>query len=107
MMILKQWVLSPTTAGLTNPGAIRSEAAAAQAEKSVSGAGGWGRVRNAAQIPRTHIYCNDPAVGPFGQFAERLQRDTSWRYAELATGHDAMITAPAKVAELLLRRTDV
>jgi len=61
----------------------------------------------AAQIPRTYVYCNDPAVGPFGQFAERLQRDTSWRYAELATGHDAMITAPAKVAELLLRCTDV
>lgn len=57
----------------------------------------------AAQIPRTYIYCNHPAVGPFGQFAERLQRDTSWRYAELATGHDAMITEPAKVAELLLR----
>jgi pimeloyl-ACP methyl ester carboxylesterase len=61
----------------------------------------------AAQIPRTYIYCNDPAVGPFGQFAERLQRDASWRYAELATGHDAMITAPAKVAELLLRCADV
>jgi pimeloyl-ACP methyl ester carboxylesterase len=67
------------------------------------------RLRNpkAAQIPRTYIYCNDPAVGPFGQFAERLRHDRSWRYAELATGHDAMITAPAKVAELLLRCTGV
>jgi pimeloyl-ACP methyl ester carboxylesterase len=61
----------------------------------------------AAEIPRTYIYCNDPAVGPFGQFAERLQRDRSWRYAELATGHDAMITAPDNVAELLLRCTGV
>ena len=60
----------------------------------------------AAQIPRTYIYCNDPAVGPFGQFAERIRHDASWQYAELQTGHDAMITAPENVAELLLRCAD-
>jgi len=56
----------------------------------------------AAKIPRTYIYCNNPAIGPFGQFAERLQTDESWRYVELATGHDAMITEPEKLTELLL-----
>jgi pimeloyl-ACP methyl ester carboxylesterase len=61
----------------------------------------------AAQIPRTFIYCNDPAVGPFGQFAERLRHDRTWRDAELAPGHDAMIKAPEKVAELLLGCTEL
>ncbi len=56
----------------------------------------------AAEIPRTYIYCNNPAVGPFGQFAERLRCDESWQYMELATGHDAMITEPKKLADLLL-----
>ena len=56
----------------------------------------------AAQIPRTYIYCNNPAVGPFGQFAERLQADEAWQYLELATGHDAMITEPEMLSELLL-----
>ncbi len=56
----------------------------------------------AAQIPRTYIYCNSPAIGPFGQFAERLRADESWQYRELATGHDAMITEPKQLAELLL-----
>ncbi|MDQ3373959.1 MAG: alpha/beta fold hydrolase [Acidobacteriota bacterium] len=56
----------------------------------------------AAQIPRTYIYCNNPPIGPFGQFAERLRTDESWQYRELATGHDAMITEPEQLAELLL-----
>lgn len=55
----------------------------------------------ADRLPRTFIYCNNPAVGPFGQFAERIRDDESWRYAELATGHDAMITAPELLSELL------
>ncbi len=64
-----------------------------------------GRLTNpkAAQIPRTFIYCNNPAVGPFGQFAERLKKDESWRYVALAAGHDSMITAAEDVAALLHR----
>ncbi|MDQ3749086.1 MAG: alpha/beta hydrolase [Acidobacteriota bacterium] len=56
----------------------------------------------AAEIPRACIYCNNPAVGPFRQFAEGLRYDESWQYVELATGHDAMITEPKKLADLLL-----
>jgi pimeloyl-ACP methyl ester carboxylesterase len=56
----------------------------------------------AAQISRTYIYCNDPAVGPFGQFADVIRKDKSWRYEELATGHDAMITAPRELTRILL-----
>jgi len=56
----------------------------------------------AADIPRTYIYCNNPAIGPFTQFADRLRNDKTWHYRELATGHDAMITEPQKLAALLL-----
>lgn len=67
---------------------------------------GFDRVRltnpQAAQIPRTYIYCNNPAIGPFGQFADRLRDDATWQYLEMATGHDAMISEPEKLAEILL-----
>jgi pimeloyl-ACP methyl ester carboxylesterase len=56
----------------------------------------------AAEIPRTYIYCNNPAAGPFGQFAERLRNDESWQYLALAAGHDAMISEPEKLSEILL-----
>jgi pimeloyl-ACP methyl ester carboxylesterase len=56
----------------------------------------------AAKIPRTYIYCNHPPMGPFGQFADRRRNDEAWRYRELATGHDAMITEPEQLAKLLL-----
>jgi pimeloyl-ACP methyl ester carboxylesterase len=55
-----------------------------------------------AEIAHTFIYCNKPAVGPFGQFADRLKNDDSWQYLEMATGHDAMITEPEKLAEIVL-----
>jgi pimeloyl-ACP methyl ester carboxylesterase len=56
----------------------------------------------ASTIPRTYIYCNQPAMGPFDQFAERLKAAPGWRYRELATGHDAMVTMPRELANLLL-----
>jgi pimeloyl-ACP methyl ester carboxylesterase len=33
---------------------------------------------------------------------ERVRAEPDWRYRELATGHDAMITAPCHLADLLL-----
>jgi pimeloyl-ACP methyl ester carboxylesterase len=56
----------------------------------------------AAKIARTYIYCSDPAIGPFGQFAERARAEAGWRYRELATGHDAMVTEPKRLAEMLM-----
>ncbi|HEY0659240.1 MAG TPA: alpha/beta fold hydrolase [Pyrinomonadaceae bacterium] len=56
----------------------------------------------AARIPHTFIYCNNPAVGPFGQFADRIRDDESWQYLEMATGHDAMVTEPEKLAGMLI-----
>lgn len=56
----------------------------------------------AAAIPRTYIYCNSPAIGPFGQFAERLKTDKAWQFLELATGHDAMISEPEQLSRIFL-----
>jgi len=56
----------------------------------------------AVALPRTYIYCGNPAMGPFDQFAERLQKEKGWRYRELATGHDAMVTMPGQLADLLI-----
>ena len=55
----------------------------------------------ASRIPRTFIYCNDPAIGPYDRFAEMARRE-GWRYREIATGHFPMVTEPRRTAELLL-----
>jgi pimeloyl-ACP methyl ester carboxylesterase len=63
------------------------------------------RLANAAalaRIPKAFIYCSSPATGSFDQFAGRIRDDPQWRYFELATGHDAMILAPEKLAAILL-----
>jgi hypothetical protein len=56
----------------------------------------------AAALPRTYIYCFQPAMGPFDQFAQRIKVEKGWRYRELATGHDAMVTMPRELTALLL-----
>ncbi len=56
----------------------------------------------AAALPRTYIYCHTPAMGFFEPFAERTKAGKGWRYRELATGHDAMVTMPRELTTLLL-----
>jgi pimeloyl-ACP methyl ester carboxylesterase len=59
-------------------------------------------------IPRTFIYCteNNGAASHFGRFAEAFRHRPGWSYAELPTGHDAMITMPKEVAGLLERAAE-
>jgi pimeloyl-ACP methyl ester carboxylesterase len=55
-------------------------------------------------LPRLYIHCTSPML-PQTQFpyiAAQVKADPTWRYAELKTGHDAMITDPAGVVDLLL-----
>jgi hypothetical protein len=52
-------------------------------------------------LPRTYIYCSGRPTGSFDQFSARLRGDAQWRYAELHTGHDAMVTDPHGVTHLL------
>src|SRR5262249_39099576 len=48
-----------------------------------------------ASLPQTYIWCTRfGAPSPFGQFVARVRNDPSWRFRELASEHDAMITVP-------------
>jgi hypothetical protein len=51
-------------------------------------------------VPRSYVNCigANPPGGPRTGQAEGIDD-----YHELSTGHDAMVTVPEKVAELLLR----
>lgn len=52
--------------------------------------------------PRTYVYCtNGPTAPYFRPYAEQAKAE-GWHYRELPTGHDAMITMPGQVAELLV-----
>lgn len=56
-----------------------------------------------ARLPRTFIYCSD-RTGPstLTEMAKKVQAQDGWRYREIHTGHDAMVTAPQELAALLL-----
>jgi len=59
----------------------------------------------AAWLPRTFIRCtHDPRSDSPLESAAQIARapGSGWRYRELATGHDAMVTAPRELADLLL-----
>ena len=57
----------------------------------------------ASPPPRTYVACTESATATtFRPFAERARADPTWRYREVATGHDAMVTMPRELAQLLL-----
>ncbi len=51
-------------------------------------------------LPLAYIRCTDPVYPPAVAMHERA-RIAGWQIADLATGHDAMVTAPAATADLL------
>ena len=55
----------------------------------------------ALALPRTYILCRQGEASIFDAHAERAQR-AGWHCHELRTGHDAMITVPEELANLLL-----
>ncbi|WP_296719942.1 alpha/beta fold hydrolase [Erythrobacter sp.] len=59
-----------------------------------------------AGLPRTYVHCTAPVMAhtQFPAIARMAKADPDWDYAELATGHEAMLTAPGDVAKLLLDR---
>lgn len=54
-------------------------------------------------LARTYIACTQPRLEQPGVLAgaHRARDGEGWQYRELATGHDAMITAPVELAALL------
>lgn len=69
-----------------------------------------------ARVPKTYIDCTSPALPAVQRSRERVRAaiaaqatpsatdfDKSWRYCELACGHDPMVDQPQALSELLLR----
>lgn len=54
------------------------------------------------KVPHTFIECTQPAMGPFTPIAAALRANPAWKVVEFKTGHDAMITEPRGLVELLL-----
>ena len=54
-------------------------------------------------LPKLYVDCTDPAYAGLNPVKERYRGKPGWPFAELKTGHDAMVSAPAQTAQLLLQ----
>jgi pimeloyl-ACP methyl ester carboxylesterase len=52
--------------------------------------------------PRTYIHCTNPVYAPLESSREWVRRQQGWAWQEIATAHDAMVTAPSELARMLL-----
>ena len=55
-----------------------------------------------AALPRTFIDCTSPALATIAPMRERVRAEPGWSVVEIATGHDAMISAPKALLDVLL-----
>lgn len=53
-------------------------------------------------VPATYIRCTDPGYSNTLSSAQFAKSRADWQYLEIATGHDAMVSAPAELTEMLL-----
>jgi pimeloyl-ACP methyl ester carboxylesterase len=53
-------------------------------------------------VPKVYVDCTDPAYAGLASVKERYRGKPGWPFAEIRTGHDAMVSAPAETAQLLL-----
>ena len=54
-------------------------------------------------LPRSYIDCVEPFYSDFAGTKQRVKADSGWKYLEIKTGHDAMVSAPEELAKLLLQ----
>ena len=55
-----------------------------------------------AALPRTFIDCTRPALATIAAMRERVREQAGWDVQEIATGHDAMVSAPEALVCILL-----
>lgn len=55
-----------------------------------------------AAVARTFVDCTDPAWPSIAPMRQRVRAESGWRVVEIATGHDAMVSAPQALAGVLL-----
>ena len=53
-------------------------------------------------LPRTYIHCTDPSYAALQASRDWVKAQQGWRWADIATGHDAMVTAPDQLARMLI-----
>jgi pimeloyl-ACP methyl ester carboxylesterase len=54
-------------------------------------------------IPKTFIRCTKPLYTAIQPFEDWIKSQSGWNYLQIATGHDAMVTAPQELVEMLLQ----
>jgi pimeloyl-ACP methyl ester carboxylesterase len=52
-------------------------------------------------LPLIYIACTSPQMPAIKPFADETRSGKGWKYLELRTGHDAMVTEPEMLAEML------
>jgi len=59
-------------------------------------------------LPLVYIACTDPQLPIMKEMSEKVRADhkLNWQYREIATGHDAMLTEPKKLADMLMELVD-
>jgi pimeloyl-ACP methyl ester carboxylesterase len=53
-------------------------------------------------LPRTYVHCTNPSYAALQGSRDWVKAQVGWRWAEIATGHDAMVTAPDELAKMLI-----
>lgn len=53
-------------------------------------------------LPLAYIACTQPQLPVLAVFAAKAKQSPQWKYYEMKTGHDAMITQPKELANLLV-----
>jgi pimeloyl-ACP methyl ester carboxylesterase len=56
-------------------------------------------------LPRTYIHCTNPSYPALQASRDWVKAQQGWRWAEIATGHDAMVTAPDELTRMLIGLT--
>jgi pimeloyl-ACP methyl ester carboxylesterase len=52
-------------------------------------------------LPCTYVACTNPPYPPFEGARREMRGRAGWAWQEIATGHDAMVTAPEALARML------
>lgn len=60
----------------------------------------------ASRWPRHFIDCTSPALATIDVMRQRVRNDAGWQIHELATGHDAMISAPQELLSILVETAE-
>lgn len=59
-------------------------------------------LQGGSQARRTFIHCTADPLGIFDKYAADARANPDWLAYEIPTGHDAMLTMPQRVAEILI-----